>query len=137
MHDEEFLSQFEALTFPVADFRHRDHVRLAWIYLSRCDPLEGLGRFAKSLKAFANHHGATGKYHETITWAFFLLINERIRRADPGLLWEEFEAGNPDLFNWEENVLRRYYTEEALASELAKATFVLPDRVPAQVGGVD
>jgi hypothetical protein len=43
--------------------------------------------------------------------------------------WEEFAAGNPDLLNWKDNVLRKYYSKEVLASDLARTTFLLPDRL--------
>jgi hypothetical protein len=132
MQHDEFLSLFEALLFPVAEFHHRDHVRLAWIYLDRYPPLEGLQRFTDSLKAFVAHHGATDKYHETLTWSFFLLIHERMRRPARAQTWEQFERTNPDLFDWERNVLLRYYREETLNSDLARSIFVLPDRVSAE-----
>ena len=38
---------------------------------------------------------------------------------------------NPDLLEWKNNVLRKYYSETTLASPLARSTFVLPDRLQA------
>jgi hypothetical protein len=42
--------------------------------------------------------------------------------------WENFAAQNPDLLSWNEGILRRYYREGTLTSELARRAFVLPDR---------
>jgi hypothetical protein len=127
VQEDEFLSLFEACQLPVADFHHREHVHLAWIYLDRYPTLEALERFTRSLLAFVAHHGASDKYHETITWGLFLLINERRKRTNPPQPWESFEAANPDLFDWSQNVLHRYYRKETLDSDLAKRVFVLPE----------
>ena len=78
MTDDEFVSSFEDRTLPAAAFHHRDHVRLAWIYLRRHSALEALARFAEGLKRFAAFNGHPGLYHETITWAYLFLIHERM-----------------------------------------------------------
>ncbi len=35
MTDAEFVAAFESCALPAQAFRHRDHVRLAWLYLRR------------------------------------------------------------------------------------------------------
>jgi hypothetical protein len=127
MTDAEFLTSFEACTLPNSAFHHRDHVRLAWLYLRRHTPLEALARFAEGLKRFATANGHPGLYHETITWAYLLLIRERMERGGAGD-FEEFAAMNPDLLTWKPSVLDRYYAPETLGSELARRVFVMPDR---------
>jgi hypothetical protein len=42
--------------------------------------------------------------------------------------WPEFRAENPDLLDRKRDILKRYYRPETLQSELAKRTFLLPDR---------
>jgi hypothetical protein len=42
--------------------------------------------------------------------------------------WLEFRAGNADLFNRKQDILKKYYRPETLQSELAKQTFLFPDR---------
>jgi hypothetical protein len=126
MDDVEFLRGFEDCTLPSSAFHHRDHVRLAWLYLQRCPPLEALARFAEGLKRFAAANGHPGLYHETITWAYLLLIRERLVEGET---FEGFAARNPDLFAWNPSVLDRYYERETLDSERARRVFVMPDRV--------
>jgi hypothetical protein len=58
-----------------------------------------------------------------------LLINERMRRADETQCWKEFAAANGDLLTWRPSILESYYREETLRSDLARAVFVLPDRI--------
>jgi len=124
MNDREFVAALEACTLPAELFDHREHVRLAWLYLREETLLEALPRFITSLKRFAGSLGASGKYHETITYAFLFLIHERMQRGGAGT-FEEFAAANPDLFG---PILQRYYRAETLASDFARTTFVMPDR---------
>ena len=126
MDDREFVAAIEACTLPAAGFDHRQHVRLAWLYLTGEPLLEALQHFVVTLKRYATSLGATAKYHETITFAFLFLIHERMQRT-PSATFEAFAAANPDLF---EPILARYYRPETLASELARTTFVMPDAGP-------
>jgi hypothetical protein len=93
-----------------------------------------LARFTAGLKRFAASLGKPGLYHATITWAYLFLIHERMRLGAAGACgaaatWEEFAAANPDLLTWQPSVLRAYYREETLRSDLARESFVLPDRL--------
>ena len=128
MTDQEFTDAFERCALPNESFHHRDHVRLAWIYLRDQPPLDALARFAASLKRFAAANGNPGLYHETITWAYLLLIRERMARAGRSRTWEEFAERNPDLLIWKGGVLATLYRQETLDSDLARHTFVLPDQ---------
>lgn len=128
MNERDFITAFERCDIAAADFHHRDHVRLGWAYLEHYELLDALIRFRDALRSFAAHHGAAGLYHETITFAFLLLINERRARCAANT-WDEFTALNDDLFSWKPSLLDRYYSSEILSSELARNTFVFPDRV--------
>jgi hypothetical protein len=127
--DDEFVTAFENGTLPLSAFRHADHVRIAFLYLRRYPLLDAIRRFSSSLVNFATSHGKTNLYNETITWAYLLLIQERLARAARHQTWDEFAAANPDLLNWSDSVLKKYYREETLKSEFARATFVFPDRI--------
>jgi hypothetical protein len=124
----DFLAAFENGTLSEDDFHHADHVRAAWLILREESPITALWRFSTALKRFAEAKNKTGLYHETITWAYLLLVNERMERAGGAWSWEEFAAANPDLLTWRPSVLDRYYTPETLGSDLARRAFVLPDR---------
>jgi hypothetical protein len=80
------------------------------------------------LQRFAAAHGKAGLYHETITWAYMLLIQERMVRAGRTQSWEEFARENADLLRWKDGILNRFYREETLRSDLAREIFVFPDR---------
>ena len=127
MTDDELIEQFEKAT--LESFHHTDHVRVAFVYLSRYSVLQALEMFSEGLKRFAAAKGKQGLYHATITWAYVLLIHERMARAARVQSWEEFAGENSDLLQWKRGILGRYYTEEQLGSDLARAVFVFPDRV--------
>jgi hypothetical protein len=101
---------------------------MAFLYLRRYPALEALQRFSTSLVRLAAVIGKPQLYHETITWAFMFLIRERLARAGPEQTWTEFAAGNGDLLDWKDNVLKKYYRSETLSSDLARKTFLFPDK---------
>ena len=121
------LERFVDTTLPAGEFHHEQHVQVAWQFVRQYGMPAALGEFTTAIKRFANAKGATGLYHETITWAFLLLIAERQAR-DSGAAWEAFAAANADLLVWKPSILERYYSKELLASELARRTFLMPDR---------
>ena len=128
MTDEELITQFESGSVPAAEFHHADHVRVAFAYVSRYPLLQALEKFSAALRCFAASQGKPNLYNETITWAYLFLIHERISRTAERQTWEQFATENPDLLTWKDGVLKRYYAEETLQSDLAKRVFVLPDR---------
>ena len=129
MTDHEFISAFENCTLPLESFRHPDHVKMAFLYLSRYPLLEAIPRFSASLVKYATAHGKTSLYNETITWAYLLLIQERLARAGRPKSWTEFAVRNSDLLDWNDTILKKYYRDDTLKSDLAKSTFVFPDRI--------
>jgi hypothetical protein len=124
--DTELLAAFADGTLDAAAFHHRDHVRVAWLHLERYAPALALERFSAGLRRLAAAAGKPDRYHETITWAYLLLINERRERAGRATTWEEFAAENADLLGWNPSILDTYYPAEVLASDLARRAFVLP-----------
>jgi hypothetical protein len=127
MTHQELISLFETDAFP-GDFHHADHVRLAFAYLSEYPALEALENFCSALKRYAAARGQSKRYHETITYSLFFLIRERMARCLASD-WDEFKSRNPDLFNWKDGVLFRYYEQSTLDSDLARSVFVLPDKL--------
>ena len=125
--NEEYIASFEAGTIAADSFHHADHVRLAFAYLDKYSALEALSRFCVALKRFASAQGKPERYHETITYAYFFLINER--KAQRHFTdWEQFARKNPDLLSRKNGILNRYYEQPTLDSDLARRVFVFPDK---------
>jgi len=89
--------------------------------------LEAVEKFSAALRRQAAAHGKAERYHQTITWAYLFLINERMVRAGSAQNWQQFAHDNPDVLSWENNIVKRYYRPETLTSDLARKIFVLPD----------
>jgi len=129
MNDDEFMASFEDCGLANQSFHHSDHVKMGFLYLHRYPALEALQRFSAALARFATANGKPNLYNETITWAFLLLIRERMARAESSQTWPEFAASNTDLLNWKDNILKKYYREETLSSDLARTIFLFPDKI--------
>ena len=128
MSEQELLAGFEAASLPDDAFHHEQHVHVAWMFVRRYGMPDALTEFPRALKRFAVAKGKPTLYHETITWAFLLVVAERQARC-PAESWQTFAAANGDLLAWKPSVLDRYYEKDTLGSELAKRAFVMPDRL--------
>ena len=126
MTDEQLVAAFESTELPGDQFSHTEHVRVAWCYLQRSSLPDALMRFSTGLQRFATAKGASGKYHETVTVAWMLIVADRLSNARE-LAWEAFAAANPDLFSHPSPV-DLLYRPDTLASDRARYGFVMPDR---------
>lgn len=107
MTDHELLEGFENCTLSNEMFHHEEHVRVAFLYLSRYPAGEAFERFSKSLVKFATAHGKAHIYNETLTLLYLLIIRDRVNRVGRGASWTEFKAGNLDLFD-RKNIVKTY-----------------------------
>ena len=124
--EQALLRGFVDTTLAADHFHHEQHVHVAWLFVRNHGMPAALAEFTTAIKRFAAAKGAHGLYHETITWAFLLLIAERQARCDAAS-WGSFAATNPDLLVWKPSILERYYSRETLKSDLARRTFLFPD----------
>lgn len=140
MDNEELMGAFEQRTLKAECFPHREHVRVAWLLLQRHSLADAATRFSEGLRAIATAAGKAERYHETVTWAYLLIINDRIARQLPATEsaidgdsdggWNAFATANADLLTNGRALLERWYHPETLDSPLARRTFVWPDRLP-------
>jgi hypothetical protein len=121
--DDEFAACVERGEAPDEGFHHRDHLRLAWIYLRRYPVEQAAARIAETIRRFAAHQGQAARYHETMTQAWLLLM-----AAAEGTSFEEALASRPELLD--KDCLRSYYSAELLDSVEARTRFVMPDVAP-------
>jgi hypothetical protein len=126
MTDDGLVRAFEDGSLPAEAFHREQHVRVAWTMLKADPSVRAFERYVTGIRRFATRQGVPHKYHETITWAYLLLVRERLARGGGDGEWDEFRDANADLLA--KGGLRRWYREETLASELARRVFVFPDR---------
>src|SRR5271169_3879167 len=126
--DENFLRAFEDLSFPADLFHHREHIRVAWLYLRSGDATRAAERMSEGIRRFANHQGATQKYHHTLTLAWMRLVAAALVETLEAFTFEEFLAAHPELKDTK--LLDKYYSKELLLSAAAREGWLEPDLQP-------
>ena len=75
VEDQDFRRVFETCKFPPAEFNHRAHIRLAYVYLSEHDTDSAHQLMRSALLSFLEYHGVdVSKYHETVTRAWIIAV---------------------------------------------------------------
>jgi hypothetical protein len=106
-------------------FGHREHIYLAFVAARRGD---ATGLLRDWLRQIAASHGTPGRYHETITTAWAQIVAHHLS-ADPAIAsFDSFAARYPALLD--KSLLSRHYSQAALASPTARATWIAPDLTP-------
>ncbi|MFN8062887.1 MAG: hypothetical protein U0Q12_27290 [Vicinamibacterales bacterium] len=110
---------------PSSQFHHRDHVRLAWLYLDAEPLARAERRMETAIRRYAGHLGAHNKYHQTLTLAWMRLV-DLANAATPGAgTFEAFIDGHPALLDV--SLVGRYYSQAAIDSLDAREGWVAPD----------
>jgi hypothetical protein len=123
------MAAFENGTLDPAQFNHRLHLSLAWAYLQRDGFPEGALHFRRHLKEYVTKVGAQGKYHETITWAYLVLLSEELSlRSPPGESFDSMIQRRPDLLDHRNGAIARCYSKSQLDLQDARRVFLLPVR---------
>jgi hypothetical protein len=125
MTDQEFLQAFEDAT--LTEFAHRDHIRMAWLYLREYGADVGLVKIREGIQAFARSVGADRKYHETITVFWAQVVALGIVLTPEISEFSAYVEAHPHLLD--KALLQRHYSSTILRSELARQTWVEPDLI--------
>jgi hypothetical protein len=126
MSDEELIGAIDTKSLPLEAFTHAQHVRLAWACLRRMPLLPAMREFRRLLIAYATHHGKPALYHETVTFAYLLLVHERMAHTPHLVEWSTFSAEHPDLLSWRNGPFFQFYSADILNDADARSRFVLP-----------
>ena len=122
----ELLHKLTQCQLAAGDFNHARHIQVAWYLTKTHGLLDAVPKFSRLIKAFAQHHGADGLYHETITQFFMSTIGRRIEQTKTDD-WSSFQEQNADLFD-AKTFLSRHYTKTLLSHPTAREFFLLPDK---------
>lgn len=124
--DLAFRAAFEAGSVAPADFGHRAHVRLAYVYLAESDVEAAVERMRAAIRGFLRHHGIDGaKYHETMTRAWILAVRHFMEKSGAAASADAFIEANPILLDG--RIMLTHYSAGLLFSDDARARFVDPD----------
>ena len=127
MNDQAFLYAFETGTLPPSEFGHRGHIRMAWLYLRAYGWDEGVIHIRSGIQHFAAAHGATTKYHETITLFWARVVHHMIADQPQIDSFDDFLVHFPQILD--SHLIQHHYSVELLRSPLAREQWVEPDIV--------
>lgn len=126
LSDAEFMQQFEQQTLDPAEFNHKGHLRIAWLYLQTEELDAAIDKVCGGIKRYAESLGATDKFHHTLTEAIVrLMALKKQDSTETG--FEGFLSAHPELVNDLPALLANYYSEAVLKSATAKQEYVAPD----------
>jgi hypothetical protein len=127
--DIKFRNLMESCEFPVSDFNHRAHLRLAYIYLSENTTDKSTALMRDTLNRFLLHNGVDpSKYHATLTEAWVLALRHFMNKTGVSESANELINKHPEMLD--ARIMMTHYSAEVLFSEEARAAFVQPNLDP-------
>jgi hypothetical protein len=129
MTDAEFTRRFEDGRIRSEDFHHREHLRVAWVYLHESISTEAAcDRMRTAIRGFARAAGKPGKYHETLTVFWVRLLADLRERTEVAPELETILPRHSCLLDKETPLA--YYSRGRLFSDDARLTWQAPDLKP-------
>ncbi len=129
VEDRAYRLRFEAGHVTPAEFDHRAHLRLAYVYLCDAPTDAAYQSMKRSLKRFISDNGVpASKYHETLTRSWLLAVKHFMVRAGSPKSFDAFLDADDRLLS--KDIMMSHYTRGALFSETARIEFVEPDIDP-------
>ena len=128
MNDDAFLASFEACTLD--EFHHRDHIKVAYLYLCRYPLDDAIAKVRAGLQALALAWSAPVDdlekgYHETMTQAWVRLVHLALSNCEVPENADAFCDQQPQLM--QKTRVELFYSRERLLTWKAKREFVEPD----------
>jgi hypothetical protein len=126
--DPELAAIWPVITGPGGQFRHRQHINLAYYAVRRYGMPDAIGTICAWIRQIAAYERAPQKYHHTVSRAWVEAVAYHVAE-DPGCDdFEDFAARNPALLD--KRLLGRHYRSATLAATAARSRWVEPDLAP-------
>jgi hypothetical protein len=129
--DEEFLRRFESANWPYEAWHHRQHIKVAYLYLRKYPFAQAQAHIREKIKAYNAAKqlpdSLLSGYHDTMTQAWMHLVYFALCESGAAENADAFYEQHPEL--WGKKILRFFYSEIFITPE-AKANFIPPDRTP-------
>jgi hypothetical protein len=129
--DQEFKNQVENCEFPVPQFDHGAHLRLAYVYLVQNNSTdESVQLMREALAGLLKHAGVdpSAKYHETLTEAWILAVHHFMNNTENSSSADDFIEQHPVMLD--SKIMLTHYSAEILFSDEARQSFVEPNLDP-------
>lgn len=127
MDDDAFVNAVRSGT--IAEFHHRDHLRLTFIILGRTANMDqACEDVGATIRSFAALHGQAAKYHETITRFWVEAVAYAMALHPTMGTFDDLTAAEPHLLD--KNLIHRHWSSDSLWSEAARGRWVGPNLAP-------
>jgi hypothetical protein len=123
--DDEFLRAFFGLTLANSEFRHRDHLHLAWLTVRRHGAFAAEELVVDGIRRFAQHHSHGPAYHDTMTRFWVRLVAHMVSDQPEIEDFDAFLAAYPLLLD--KNTPLRHWSRVAMFGAGARAEWCEPD----------
>ena len=121
----ELVRSFEACEIHPAEFKHYQHLAVAFWYVAHFPYKEASTRMRNGIQKLAAAYGKTG-YHETITIFWLRMVREFFDSAEHGESIATMANALASKFG-DKNLINDHYSPELLNSKKAKEEWVEPD----------
>ena len=116
------------ITGPDGQFRHRQHIHLAFLAVRRYGMPEATARICDWIQRIAAYERAPQKYHHTVSRAWVELVAHHAH-ADPDCTdFDAFVRRHPALLD--KRLISMHYRSSTLAAGRARRGWVEPDLLP-------
>jgi hypothetical protein len=131
--DAELAAILPAITGPAGQFRHRQHINLAFLAVRRYGMPEAIGTICRWIRQVAAYEQAPQKFHHTVSRAWVELVAYHLGPdtdgTDPGDTdFDAFARRHPALLD--KRLLSQHYRSATLAAAPARHGWVEPDLRP-------
>ncbi|NUO82130.1 hypothetical protein HUU05_18830 [candidate division KSB1 bacterium] len=127
--DRIFQRALEACEFPPAQFNHRAHLKLAYIYLAEHDTETACRLMRDAIQNLLEHnHIDISKYHETLTRAWIMAVRHFMEKTSNSESADAFIDQHPQMLD--SKIMLTHYSAELVFSDEARAKFIEPDLEP-------
>jgi len=124
--DHKFKNEIECCAIQLAEFDHRAHISLAYIYIAQYGVDLAHKRMKSSLLRLLRHNNIdTANYSETITKAWIMAVRHFMELSNHCGSSADFIRQQARMLD--ANIMLSHYSAEILFSDYARSKFVVPD----------
>ena len=126
--DPELAAILPGITGPGGQFRHRQHINLAFYAVRRYGMPDAVGMICGWIRQIAAYERAPQKYHHTVSRAWVEVVAHHVAEDPDCADFDVFAGRNPALLD--KRLLGRHYRSSTLAAGPARSGWVEPDLLP-------
>ena len=129
---QRFIGEFEAGTYPIEKWKHREHVIMASWYLMQLTTHEATPTIRAGIQRYNVSQGgqntSTSGYHETLTIFWIHILANALRSANKDVL-TRIRAMTAE-FGMKAGLFREYYSFDVVKSVESRYQWMEPDLKP-------